>query len=74
MARQKIQMIKEEVKQEVENIIDFVFDEVELIGDAVAKVGDHTIYLKSRFVQFKDGVAKVGAEVAEELRKLGLVK
>lgn len=70
----KIQMIKQEVEAKTTEAIEAAFEVVELIGDIIDSVGDHTVYLKQGYVRFKDGVAEVRAEVAAELRKLGLVK
>lgn len=36
--------------------------------------GTHNVYLKDYRVEFEKGVAKVPAEVADELRKLGIIK
>lgn len=65
-ADEKVQAteVKPEVKPDVV--------EVKLAADY--PVGTHTVYTRKARVEFVDGTAEVTPEVADELRKLGVIK
>lgn len=64
-----------EVAEAAKAVVDLAeYELVELIGSAQEKINNHIVYLKNYRVEFVNGVAKVRKEVADILRKMGLVK
>lgn len=62
-----------EALQTVENDIKEIIEKVKVELKEI-KEGIHTIFLKGKSVEFKDGTAEVEKDVADELKAADLIK